>query len=103
METRSNKAFFLGAMLLLALTLLQTSEGQSICNIPLSSLMACRPAVTPPNPAAPTATCCSVLTKANLSCLCSYKNSKLLPQLGIDPNLAVQLPAKCKLPNAPTC
>ncbi|WCJ41494.1 hypothetical protein M5689_022362 [Euphorbia peplus] len=79
------------------------SHAQTICNVPISGLMGCRPAITPPNPTLPTAGCCSALAGADLRCLCSYKNSTLLPSLGIDPNLALQLPAKCHLPHTPNC
>lgn len=83
--------------------IVELSSGQSICKVPLNGLMACKPAVTAPNPAPPTTKCCSVLTHADLQCLCSYKNSQLLPSLGIDPNLAMQLPQKCKLPHPANC
>ncbi|KAB2062400.1 hypothetical protein E1A91_A10G154900v1 [Gossypium mustelinum] len=80
-----------------------TTDAQSICNMPASGLMACKPAVTPPNPPPPTSTCCSALSHADMHCLCSYKNSKLLPSLGIDPNLAMKLPSLCKLPHPANC
>ncbi|KAH1047170.1 hypothetical protein J1N35_037954 [Gossypium stocksii] len=80
-----------------------TTDAQSICNMPASGLMACKPAVTPPNPPPPTSTCCSALSHADMRCLCSYKNSKLLPSLGIDPNLAMKLPSLCKLPHPANC
>ncbi|KAA8536133.1 hypothetical protein F0562_028611 [Nyssa sinensis] len=63
--------------------------GQTICGISFDSLMSCKPAVTGPSPAQPSLTCCSALSNADLQCLCSYKNSKLLPSFGIDPNLAI--------------
>ncbi|XP_020550989.1 putative lipid-transfer protein DIR1 [Sesamum indicum] len=66
-------------------------------------LMACKPAVVPPRPPPPSGRCCSALARADIRCLCTYKNSKLLPSLGIDPNLAVQLPDKCKLPHPAHC
>ncbi|TKY50536.1 putative lipid-transfer protein DIR1 [Spatholobus suberectus] len=78
-------------------------NGQTICNVSVAGLMACRPAVSPPNPTPPSQDCCNVLSHADLRCLCSYKNSTLLPSLGIDPNLAMQLPAKCNVPHPPHC
>lgn len=81
----------------------QVSNAQSICKVSISGLMSCKPAVTAPNPSPPSANCCSVLSHADLQCLCSYKNSNLLPSLGIDPNLAMQLPQKCKLPHPANC
>lgn len=89
--------------LVFVLLMVAMVEGQVICNVPIADLMACRPAVTPPNPAKPSQACCSALSHANFECLCGYKNSQVLPSLGIDPNLAMQLPRKCNLPNAPTC
>ncbi|KAI4334797.1 hypothetical protein L6164_013506 [Bauhinia variegata] len=91
------------ALLLLILGALRLSNAQTICNVSVAGLMACKPAVTPPKPAAPSGNCCSALSHADLRCLCSYKNSKLLPSLGIDPNLAMQLPGKCHLPHPANC
>ncbi|KAH7833009.1 hypothetical protein Vadar_002338 [Vaccinium darrowii] len=88
---------------LILVLVIHSSDAQTICKVTVQGLMACRGAVTPPNPAPPTSACCSVLKNADLKCLCSYKNSTLLPSLGIDPKLALQLPSKCKIPNAPTC
>ncbi|XP_060206629.1 putative lipid-transfer protein DIR1 [Lycium barbarum] len=82
---------------------IEVSQAQGICNVSGEGLMSCKPSVTPPNPSAPTAQCCSALAKADMGCLCAYKNSQWLPSLGIDPKLAMQLPEKCKLPNAPHC
>ncbi|WOH05454.1 hypothetical protein DCAR_0624871 [Daucus carota subsp. sativus] len=79
-------------------------DAQSICNVSLDSLMACKPAVTQPHPTAPSKPCCAAISHADMKCLCSYKNNTMLPAaLGIDPELAVQLPAKCRIRNAPKC
>ncbi|KAH7832845.1 hypothetical protein Vadar_000562 [Vaccinium darrowii] len=101
MEATSKKAAVVA--LILVLVIIHSSDAQTICKATVEELMSCRAAVTPPNPAPPTSACCSVLKKADLKCLCSYKNSTLLPSLGIDPKLAFQLPSKCKIPNAPKC
>lgn len=90
-------------MVVIVIVMMSSVNGQSICNVSISGLMACKPSVTLPNPATPSADCCSALSHADLRCLCSYKNSKLLPSLGIDPNLALQLPSTCKLPHLPRC
>ncbi|XP_077214012.1 putative lipid-transfer protein DIR1 [Tasmannia lanceolata] len=74
-----------------------------LCNISQDGFMACKPSVTGPNPADPSAACCSALSAANLTCLCSYKNSMVLPALGIDPDLCMQLPSKCKLSSPAQC
>ncbi|XVE81030.1 hypothetical protein DITRI_Ditri15bG0030200 [Diplodiscus trichospermus] len=71
-------AFILTVAMVLAIAV---TDAQTICNMPASGLMACKPAVTPPNPPPPTSTCCSALSHADMRCLCSYKNSKLLPSL----------------------
>ncbi|EEF32699.1 putative lipid-transfer protein DIR1 [Ricinus communis] len=106
MERVQIKPFIALAMILVIAIanngVVQVCNAQSVCNVPISGLMACKPAVTPPNPSAPTSACCSALTHADMRCLCSYKNSNVLPSLGIDPNLALQLPPKCKLPR-PNC
>ncbi|XP_047315306.1 putative lipid-transfer protein DIR1 [Impatiens glandulifera] len=79
-------------------------EKEFICNTTLPGLLSCKAAATrpPPPPPAPTANCCKVLSWANLSCLCTYKNSSVLAVIGIDPQLAVNLPGKCNIPH-PTC
>ncbi|RRT50566.1 hypothetical protein B296_00047954 [Ensete ventricosum] len=71
-------------------------SGQAVCNMTQEGFDACKPSVTPPNPPPPSAACCKPLANADLPCLCSYKNSPLLPALGIDPGLAMKLP-----PNSP--
>uniref|UniRef100_A0A5B7BYQ4 Putative lipid-transfer protein DIR1 n=1 Tax=Davidia involucrata TaxID=16924 RepID=A0A5B7BYQ4_DAVIN len=74
--------------------------GQTLCGISGDGLMSCKPSVTAgPYPAPPSAACCSALSNADMQCLCSFKNSRLLPSLGIDPTLAMQLPTKCNLPS----
>ncbi|XVF37676.1 hypothetical protein REPUB_Repub20aG0030100 [Reevesia pubescens] len=100
MEKVKSVAFIVTIVMTMAIAI---TDAQSICNIPVSGLMACKPSVTPPNPPPPTSACCSTLSHADLRCLCSYKNSPLLPSLGIDPNLAMKLPTKCKLPHPPNC
>lgn len=68
---------------------------QVICNMTEEQLEACKPSVSGSNPSPPSAECCAALKSADLPCLCSYKNSGFLPALGIDPDLAMQLPSKC--------
>ncbi|XP_050221066.1 putative lipid-transfer protein DIR1 [Mercurialis annua] len=96
------QVFGLAMILVIAIGVEVSDAQSSICNVPISGLMACQGAVTLPNPSAPTRACCSAITRADIPCLCKYKNSSLLPTFGIDPNLALQLPAKCNLP-APNC
>ncbi|XP_047310165.1 putative lipid-transfer protein DIR1 [Impatiens glandulifera] len=75
-----------------------------LCHMNEDDLNLCKPAVQKTNPVTtPTPECCKALSGANLTCLCEYKNSFLLPALGIDPTLALALPAKCNLPNPSNC
>ncbi|CDO97873.1 unnamed protein product [Coffea canephora] len=78
-------------------------HGQTICKMSAQELMSCKPAVTPPEPSDPSSACCAALKHADVACLCSFKSSSWLPSLGIDPNLATQLPEKCKLPHPANC
>lgn len=91
------------AILSVLLVVVGMANAQMICNMSVASIMACKPSAVAPNPPPPSGTCCSALSHANITCLCSYKNSKVLPSLGIDPNLAMQLPQKCKLPHPSQC
>lgn len=79
------------------------TTGQTMCGMTTDGLMACRPSVAGENPAPPSATCCTALSSADMQCLCKYKKSKMLASFGIDPNLAMQLPAKCNLAQAFPC
>ncbi|KAL6213487.1 hypothetical protein ACLB2K_012934 [Fragaria x ananassa] len=71
--------------------------------------LACAPSVTASAtpgfiPAAPTAECCSALSVADFPCLCFFmRNSKILNAYGVDPSLAMQLPAKCNLARSVHC
>ncbi|KAL9316894.1 hypothetical protein ACSQ67_013411 [Phaseolus vulgaris] len=78
-------------------------DALDVCGVSVTDLMTCKAAVTPPSPSEPSDECCSVVSKVDMDCICNYKNSPLLPSLGIDPDLALQLPAKCKLDKTPPC
>ncbi|KAK1397121.1 putative lipid-transfer protein DIR1 [Heracleum sosnowskyi] len=67
----------------------------SICNVGLTELAECLPAITGDKPSWPTKSCCKVMHKVNLPCLCDYKD-KLL-QYGISPQNAMALPKRCDL------
>ncbi|OVA08685.1 Bifunctional inhibitor/plant lipid transfer protein/seed storage helical domain [Macleaya cordata] len=76
----------------------------TLCNMTQDDLVTCKPAVTKSNPPVdPSMACCTALSKADFTCLCSYKNSMVLPSFGIDPDLAMQLPVKCKLSSSTKC
>ncbi|KAI3418280.1 AAI domain-containing protein [Psidium guajava] len=91
------------AMVVVAVTLAGGAEAITLCKMSSDQLMACKPAVTKPDPAEPTPECCTALSAADLGCLCSYRNSAVLPALGIDPDLALGLPAKCGLTPPANC
>ncbi|XP_057437167.1 putative lipid-transfer protein DIR1 [Lotus japonicus] len=103
MEERKWVTLHLMVVLLMMASTLKVSKGISLCNMNEDGIMACKPSVTKPNPVDPSPECCQALTGADLKCLCSYKNSSELPLLGIDPTLAVSLPAKCNLTPPDDC
>lgn len=93
-------------MVLLVMEMVVMTNGGLIklCNMDEDELDKCRPSVTKPNPVdPPPEECCEVLKKADLTCLCSYKESPMLPALGIDPGLALGLPSKCHLDPPQNC
>ncbi|EYU46116.1 hypothetical protein ABFS82_04G072100 [Erythranthe guttata] len=80
------------------------AKAMDLCNVTEDGLTACKPSVVQPNPVEPSPECCdAVVSGADLKCLCSYKNLFMLPSLGIDPDLALALPAKCNIPNPTEC
>lgn len=95
------------AILFLSAALLVISvshRADAICNMSSEGMDACKPSVSGPNPKdPPSPECCSALATADLECLCSYRNSALLPSLGINPDLAMQLPKKCGLTPPEDC
>ncbi|KAL4192850.1 hypothetical protein AMTRI_Chr06g196310 [Amborella trichopoda] len=86
------------------LALVVESKAQ-ICGMSQDGFKACQPSVSdsPPSPTDPSKACCKALGSADLGCLCSYRDSLLLPYFGIDPDLAMQLPAKCNLATPLQC
>ncbi|CAL5202268.1 unnamed protein product [Lathyrus oleraceus] len=85
----------------LLITLFGGAKAIVICNIDTRKLNLCNAAITGKNPPKPSAKCCAVIKKCNLSCLCIYK--PLLPALGINPTKALALPKKCGLKTPPGC
>ncbi|OAY34874.1 hypothetical protein MANES_12G054000v8 [Manihot esculenta] len=91
-------------MVVMAAAIFEGTRSLSLCDMSDDGLLACKPSVTKPNPVdPPSEECCKALTGANLTCLCSYRNSLVLPALGIDPDLALALPAKCNLTTPADC
>lgn len=92
------------AVVMILVGLVGISVAMDVCGVSDDGLTACKPWVTNPCPTdVPPTACCDGLSKADFGCLCNYKHSLLLPSLGIDPDLALALPAKCSLPNTPSC
>ncbi|KAK9048525.1 hypothetical protein SSX86_032510 [Deinandra increscens subsp. villosa] len=78
------------------------TNGFPICGVTTDGLKKCQPAVAKdvdPLPL-PTADCCAALTNADMPCFCKLKDSSMLGFYDIDPKHAMELPAKCKLPQA---
>ncbi|CAA0805980.1 Bifunctional inhibitor/lipid-transfer protein/seed storage 2S albumin superfamily protein [Striga hermonthica] len=96
-------AKFLFLVLALMAAFLGRAAAFSVCNVTEEGLEACKPSVTQPSPVPPSTECCHAVSGADLKCLCSYRNSFMLPALGIDPDLALALPAKCNLPPPADC
>lgn len=90
-------------MMILVVLLVERSSAVTLCKMDDNGFAACKPSVTQPNPVDPTPECCKAVSGADLPCLCSYKNSMVLPALGIDPNLAMGLPAKCNITPPANC
>ncbi|KAL8146709.1 putative lipid-transfer protein DIR1 [Apium graveolens] len=99
----NSKLVALMVVMVVTVAIVVKTEAVDLCKMSEDGLMACKPAVTAPVPADPTAECCAALSGADLSCLCSYRNSFVLPSLGIDPDLAMALPSKCNLTPPANC
>ena len=92
--------------IVLALIMVVSFQGSTVfgfCGISISDLMTCKAAASGRRSPNPSRKCCRVLKRANLPCLCTYRDSRELPLLGIDPRLAVRLPAKCGLATPVGC
>ncbi|XP_050147309.1 putative lipid-transfer protein DIR1 [Malus sylvestris] len=75
---------------------LTANSDQRFCRMTKEGLNACALSVNGANPQPPSALCCTALSYADFGCLFK-KYSNFLSAYGIDPNLAMQLPAKCNL------
>ncbi|KAL3850464.1 hypothetical protein ACJIZ3_012346 [Penstemon smallii] len=91
------------ALVAVMMVVLEVANAMTLCNVTEDGLTACKPSVTPPNPAPPSPECCDAAMGADWKCLCSYRNSFMLPSLGIDPDLALALPNKCNQPSPGEC
>ncbi|PKI49035.1 putative lipid-transfer protein DIR1 [Punica granatum] len=97
MDTRLNIII----MSVLLVVMAAVANSQTVCNVTVAELQSCLPAAKPPNPPPPTAACCFSLKHADFCCLYSYRDSPLLPSLGVDPKLALRIPDKCHLSHPP--
>jgi hypothetical protein len=86
--------------MLLAIVNVRFANGMTICNMTREERKACQPFVTgniTSSSHKPSRACCSATANADISCICGYKDSKLLYFYGIDPKQILELPRKCKL------
>jgi hypothetical protein len=100
------KQVMIVAMLLAIANTMMLVNGQSLCHMTKQGLKACEPYVSGDNSVngqKPSDACCSAIAKADLQCLCRYKDSGLLSFYGIDPNQAMELPVNCKLMDSFHC
>ncbi|WOL11055.1 hypothetical protein Cni_G19816 [Canna indica] len=71
---------------------------ESLYNVNNRGFIACMSCMTGASPGpTPSKRCCIALSRADLPCLCKYKDSPVLSQMGIRPDLAKQVSTKCKL------
>ncbi|XP_078446160.1 putative lipid-transfer protein DIR1 [Wolffia australiana] len=96
----------LAAVVVVAIVMAMAAEvgALDICNIDAEKLAQCLPAIRGGGtPVPPNKECCGALRSADLPCLCRYKGNVILKSVGIDPELAAQLPTKCGLNAPPEC
>ncbi|CAL5079790.1 unnamed protein product [Urochloa decumbens] len=103
----SSKALPVAAVAIVVLLVVAAAApaAEAVCGISKDQFMSCQPvaADTPDPPPPPSNSCCDALGAADLECLCGYKNSPWLRIYNVDPDRAMQLPAKCGLATPPNC
>nr|XP_043618802.1 putative lipid-transfer protein DIR1 [Erigeron canadensis] len=72
-----------------------------VCNVEMTDLLECLPAITGARPPAPTRRCCKVMRRVNLPCLCRYKPQ--LAKFGANPVAAMAIPKRCGMKSTPKC
>ncbi|MCD7450130.1 hypothetical protein HAX54_003696 [Datura stramonium] len=105
MEAKQNFVIFAAVLLMVAAIGMQMAtagDNNPLCGLSINDLMTCKSAVSGPKPLPPSDKCCAVLRKADLPCLCTFKNSPMLSTFKINSTLAMELPSKCKL-DSPNC
>ncbi|CAM0879465.1 unnamed protein product [Alopecurus aequalis] len=96
----------LAGLLVLVLAFAATPRpAHAVCNISQDDFMACQSAATATSghTPGPSNACCMSMRKADLKCLCSYKNSPWLSLYSIDAERAMELPGKCGLTKPSDC
>ncbi|KAF5781208.1 putative lipid-transfer protein DIR1 [Helianthus annuus] len=91
---------FLSCLLTITL-IVSVSCTNTVCNVPLTDLMECLPAITGARPPAPTRQCCKVIRRVDLPCLCRYKPQ--LAKFGANPEAAMAVPKRCGVKSTPRC
>ncbi|CAA7058914.1 unnamed protein product [Microthlaspi erraticum] len=100
----SKKAALMVVMVVaMAIVAERSVDAIDLCGMTQTDMDECKPAVTKDSPTNPSKLCCNALEHADFNCLCGYKHSPWLGTLGVDPDLALGLPTKCGVANAPTC
>ncbi|XP_078155551.1 putative lipid-transfer protein DIR1 [Carex rostrata] len=98
MDTKVQVLALTLAFIVILLPAADQAEARAAKDCNIADLLSCMPCIrnTKPDPE-PSDECCKALKKADLPCLCSsYKNSPNLNKY-VNPKLAMELPAKCKL------
>ncbi|CAH1451022.1 unnamed protein product [Lactuca virosa] len=97
----------LGCVLIIAVLIASVSSSVApasstiVCNVEITDLLECLPAITGAHPPAPTRPCCKVMRRVNLPCLCRYKPQ--LAKFGANPLAAMAVPKKCGIKKTPRC
>ncbi|CAH9092080.1 unnamed protein product [Cuscuta europaea] len=85
------------AVMIIGGSLVQKSKGSPPCGSTFVSaiiqLLPCRPAVSPFRPYPPSEACCAAVRSLGQPCLCVILNGP--PIIGVDRNMALQLPDRC--------
>ncbi|OIT22908.1 PREDICTED: putative lipid-transfer protein DIR1 [Nicotiana attenuata] len=102
MEAKQKLVIFLTLVMVAAVGFEMVAAGDSSCGLSIADLMSCKPAVSGPKPLPPSEKCCTALSKADLPCLCTFKNSPMISAFKINATLAMDLPSKCNL-SSPNC
>lgn len=93
--------FVVVAMVVVFIAGVRGDKPAVVCNVKVTDLAQCLPAISGQSPPPPTKGCCKVMHKVDLKCLCNYK--KELIKYGVNPGAAMTLPKKCGLKSPKEC